>query len=264
MIELRNVERKFGKGRRAIWRSASEVTVFRDVNASIDPCARTVILGKPHSGKTTLLRLLSGSMPPSRGRIVRNCSVSFIVGKLGRVGTQTVRQVIHFVADIYNVNRRALERDVIAFAELAEFADVEVTSLDALTRGRFAYTLSYMLPFDCYLCDEVVVYGDALFRKKCLTLFEARCDSAGAVIATSNVSLARQFGTQGGVIWDGKLKMFDEVNKAIEYFLLRSEERPFPLERAKGGTGLATAAHPPAKLRDVYRRLLSRQSADPE
>ncbi len=46
-------------------------------------------------------------------------------------------------------------------------------------RARLAFGLSLAIEFDCYLIDEVIAVGDALFREKCeVELFERRSDRA--------------------------------------------------------------------------------------
>ncbi len=41
-------------------------------------------------------------------------------------------------------------------------------------KARLGFGLSMAFKFDYYLVDEVTAVGDASFRKKCETLFEAR------------------------------------------------------------------------------------------
>lgn len=61
-IELHGAGKKFGRQ----W-------VFRDVSHVFEPGRRYAILGKNGSGKSTFLKMLSGFLPPTKGRVV--CSV---------------------------------------------------------------------------------------------------------------------------------------------------------------------------------------------
>ncbi|WBM72505.1 ABC transporter ATP-binding protein [Buttiauxella sp. WJP83] len=58
MIELANISKKFG-----------QTSVLENINLSVVPASRTVIVGPSGSGKTTLLRILAGFETPDSGRI---------------------------------------------------------------------------------------------------------------------------------------------------------------------------------------------------
>src|SRR5579883_1480962 len=51
---------------------AGKTTIIDDVSFSLEVGELFVILGPPESGKTTLLRMLSGLEPPDRGRVLIN------------------------------------------------------------------------------------------------------------------------------------------------------------------------------------------------
>lgn len=66
MIELSNISKKFG-----------QTSVLEDLNLSVAPASRTVIVGPSGSGKTTLLRILAGFETPDTGRITLQGNVLF-------------------------------------------------------------------------------------------------------------------------------------------------------------------------------------------
>lgn len=61
MIELANISKKFG-----------QTSVLEDLNLTVMPSSRTVIVGPSGSGKTTLLRILAGFESPDSGQITLN------------------------------------------------------------------------------------------------------------------------------------------------------------------------------------------------
>src|ERR671928_52918 len=69
-------------------------------------------LGRNGVGKSTLIRMISGAEYPDRGRIKRNVRISFPLGLVGFKGTLTGRENCRFVARIYGLDRRAVERFV--------------------------------------------------------------------------------------------------------------------------------------------------------
>ncbi|QIU89497.1 ABC transporter ATP-binding protein [Yokenella regensburgei] len=61
MIELTNISKKFG-----------QTSVLENLNLTVMPSSRTVIVGPSGSGKTTLLRILAGFESPDSGKIILN------------------------------------------------------------------------------------------------------------------------------------------------------------------------------------------------
>ncbi|MDQ4428458.1 ABC transporter ATP-binding protein [Yokenella regensburgei] len=61
MIELTNISKKFG-----------QTSVLENLNLTVMPSSRTVIVGPSGSGKTTLLRILAGFESPDSGQIILN------------------------------------------------------------------------------------------------------------------------------------------------------------------------------------------------
>lgn len=59
MIELSNISKKFG-----------QTPVLENLNLTVKPASRTVIVGPSGSGKTTLLRILAGFETPDSGQIM--------------------------------------------------------------------------------------------------------------------------------------------------------------------------------------------------
>lgn len=66
MIELTNISKKFG-----------QTSVLENLNLTVMPSTRTVIVGPSGSGKTTLLRILAGFESPDSGQIILNSRTLF-------------------------------------------------------------------------------------------------------------------------------------------------------------------------------------------
>ena len=72
-----------GKSRRIVLRHVSKVLgrgkhrqyVLRDVNTVFDADEHYVVLGPRRSGKSTLIRILGGSVRVGRGKVEWNCRV---------------------------------------------------------------------------------------------------------------------------------------------------------------------------------------------
>jgi capsular polysaccharide transport system ATP-binding protein len=208
---LRNVSQSF-KGR------GGRVRVLDEINVAFAPRARVAILGQTGSGKTTLLRVMCGALTPDAGRVSGSRSISFPIGSSIRFHQATVRQHIRFVAGIYGRDIEAFSQFVANFASLRDVLDTPVQALGADMRGRLNFTLGFALPFEYYLFDGAMALGDPAFRERALKALEERREAAGFILATRFPRLAREHFRSGAVLHNGKLHLFENIERAIGYY----------------------------------------------
>jgi capsular polysaccharide transport system ATP-binding protein len=167
--------------------------LFENLNFSLDRNSRLALLGRNGQGKSTLIKLLGGVIPPTKGRIVWSMTPSWPIGFGGGFqGSLSGQDNVRFLSRIYNVEfAKALDR-VESFAELGVALKQPVKHYSSGMRARLAFGLSLAFEFDCYMIDEVVAVGDARFQQKCREeLFNRRSDRA-FIMATHDDSLVRE------------------------------------------------------------------------
>ena len=126
------------------------------------------LLGVNGAGKSTTLRLLAGTELPNAGRVIRSSRVSWPLGFAGGFHPMmSGRENVKFVARAYGEDVRRVLDFVEDFAELGDYIDVAVRTYSSGMMARLAFGLSMAIEFDCYLIDEVISVGDALFRERC-------------------------------------------------------------------------------------------------
>ena len=209
IVQINGVSKAFhGQGR--------DIVVANDITMAIPAGTAVALLGVNGAGKSTLLSMISGSLRPDAGRILRNGTVSWPVGFAGSFhGDLTGAQNTRFVARTYGVDTDALLDFVADFADLGDQINDPVRGYSSGMRARLAFALSMGLPFDLYLVDEVTAVGDAKFRAKSAMAFKSRMESAGAIMVSHNMDQLRNLCSAGMVLRDGHLMWFDNVNDAI-------------------------------------------------
>jgi capsular polysaccharide transport system ATP-binding protein len=210
MITLRNVSKVY-----------HTQGVAKKVADQIDlafPANRAVgLLGRNGAGKSSLLRMIAGTMRPTRGTIDIAGTVSWPVGFAGSFhGDLTGLQNTRFVARIYGIDTNQLVDFVEDFAELGDHFRLPFRSYSQGMRARLGFAISMGIAFDFYLIDEVTSVGDAAFREKCETVLASRLRSAGAIVVSHNLGFLRRVCDAGGVIEDGTADWFDDINMAIK------------------------------------------------
>jgi capsular polysaccharide transport system ATP-binding protein len=209
-------------------------TLFRDLSFALPRDGRLAILGRNGQGKSTLLKILGGVLEPTAGDARWSMTSSWPLGFGGAFqGGMTGLDNIRFLARIYRRPVRRLIEGVEDFARLGDEAlKMPVRLYSSGMRARLAFGLSIAIEFDCYLIDEVIAVGDALFRKKCeQELFERRGNRAFIIASHDNVFI-REHCNRAIVIEDGRAKIFDDIDVALAIYGGISEEHQMHSERS--------------------------------
>ena len=209
MIEFRGVSKHY-------LTQTSRKVVLDGLTLSLPWGAKVGVLGRNGAGKSTLLGMVSGTVRPDAGRIVRHGAISWPLGFGGSFhGELTGAQNVRFVARIYGVDTAALLAFVADFAELGDFIDMPVRSYSSGMRARLAFGMSMGSDFDWYLVDEITAVGDAAFKRKSLELFRTRLSAAGLLMVSHSVQTIRAYCTAGLVLEGGQARYFANLERAI-------------------------------------------------
>ena len=147
------------------------------------------LIGVNGSGKTTMLRLLSGIFPPDKGEIV----ISGKVGMLIAVGAgfhpyMTGRENIYLNGTILGMSRKEIDskfHDIVSFAEIGDYLDAPVSIYSSGMRVRLGFAIAINIEPDILLIDEILAVGDIAFRAKCFNAI-GRISKKSAIIFVSH------------------------------------------------------------------------------
>lgn len=220
MIALENLTKIYS-------RNGVRTVVADRINAVFPTGQSVALLGRNGAGKSSLLRMIAGTMLPTSGRILSDGTVSWPVGFAGSFHNElTGAQNVRFVARIYGVDTDALVDYVADFSELGENYHKPFGTYSSGMRSRLAMGTSMGIDFDTYLVDEVTSVGDAAFKAKSEIVFRDRMENASSVVVSHSMPFVRKTCTMGAVLHQGKLTLFDKVNEAISYYEKTSREQP--------------------------------------
>lgn len=212
MISLINVTKDYATRH-------GNVSILRDVNLNISLGEKVGILGRNGAGKSTMIRLISGAERQTSGKITRGMSVSWPLAFGGAFqGALTGLDNVRFICRIYGISFEDQVPFIEEFSELGRYLREPVRSYSSGMRARLAFAISMVVEFDCFLIDEIVAVGDARFHEKChIELFEKRADRA-MIIVSHDTYYIRNHCTKAGVLSEGTLKLFDDVEEAYQYY----------------------------------------------
>lgn len=217
MIRLENVSKSY--------KLNGKVKVIAENITTVFPTGVSVaLLGRNGAGKSSLLRMISGAMLPTSGRILSTGTISWPVGFAGSFNRElTGEQNCLFVARVYGIDTTEMCAFVRDFAELGDHFHLPFRTYSSGMRARLAFGVSMAVPFDTYLVDEVSAVGDAAFKEKSNRVFMDRMNNAGAVVVSHSMSTLRRLCQSGAVLEQGRLSYFHDLEEAIDAHLTNME-----------------------------------------
>lgn len=234
-IEVRNMYKDFKlvydkpytlKERLVFWNKTKSGVhnVLKDINLDIKKGETVALIGTNGSGKSTLLKLMTKILYPNKGSVETNGKLTSLL-ELGAGFHQdfTGRENIYFNASIFGLTRKEIEgrvNDIIEFSELGSFIDNPVRTYSSGMYMRLAFSVAINVDAEILLIDEILAVGDAHFQEKCFNkLKELRDSDKTIVIVSHSLGPIRNLCTRGIWIYDGRVRMDDEINKVVDAYV---------------------------------------------
>ncbi len=191
-LEIQNVSKKFRRGE--IYDSLRDLIpaltgrMFRaradgeldkrdfwalnDVSFDVKQGEAFGIIGDNGAGKSTMLKLLTGIMRPTKGRItVRGRLSALIEVSAGFHQDLTGRENIYLNGAILGLKRDEITRrfdEIVAFSGLEAFIDTPVKRYSSGMFARLGFSVAAHVDPEVLLVDEVLSVGDYSFQRKCI------------------------------------------------------------------------------------------------
>ena len=168
------------------------------------------IIGSNGSGKSTILKVLSGIMPPSTGSVNIHGSIAPILElSAGFLRGALLGYSKAFISEQY--------REIIDFSELSGFEDVAFRKLSSGMKSKLAFSLASFVTPDVLILDEVLSVGDIAFRTKSERRMRELFDSGVTTILVSHtMSQIREMCTK--VLWleGGKMQGIGDTKELCD------------------------------------------------
>lgn len=211
MIHLENLSKTY------VLRGERKV-VADNINVTFPTGRSIALLGRNGAGKSSLLRMIAGTMDPDAGQILSDGTISWPVGFAGSFHPElTGAQNTRFIARVYGVDTGELAEFVEDFAQLGKHFRLPFRSYSSGMRSRLAFGVSMGIKFDTYLVDEVTSVGDAAFRQKSEQVFLSRMADSGAIVVSHFMGMIRRLCNAGAVLEEGMLTYYDDLEAAIKH-----------------------------------------------
>lgn len=163
---------------------------LRDVSFQLRRGECIGVIGDNGAGKSSLLKLLAGTLQPSTGTIERMGRVTAIL-ELG-AGFHpdfSGRDNLYFGGSLIGIGHdemAQLEPEIVAFCELGEALNRPVKTYSSGMTVRLAFALVTAVQPDVLIIDEALAVGDQQFQKKCVERIQAFRDNGCTILFCSH------------------------------------------------------------------------------
>lgn len=212
MIELRHLIKTYRL-------NGNVNTIANNISFTFPDGESVALIGRNGAGKSTMLKMIAGTVQPDSGEVIRHGSVSWPVGFAGSFhGDMTGAQNVKFVARLYGVDTDEMTDFARDFSQLEDHFYLPVRSYSSGMKSRLAFAMSMAIKFDTYLIDEITAVGDAGFREKSEAMLLDRLKSSGAVFVTHSPEQMKRVCQSGVVLQNGNFYYYAELGKAQEHY----------------------------------------------
>lgn len=207
-----------------------EFWALQDVSFTVAPGQTVGIVGHNGSGKSTMLKLLTSILAPTRGSV----RVHGRVGALIEVGAGfhpdlSGRENVYLNGSILGLTRRQIDdrfERIVDFAGLQGFIDTPVKRYSSGMYMRLGFSIAAHTDPDVLLIDEVLAVGDTLFQRKCIRHLQEFVARGGAAVFVSH-SMSQVAELCDTCVWldHGQLRFVGPTTEAIDQYLAVVTER---------------------------------------
>jgi ABC-type polysaccharide/polyol phosphate transport system ATPase subunit len=144
---------------------------LRDITYDVYEGETFGIIGHNGSGKSTMLKCLTGILQPDEGSVSVRGSISALLELgAGFHPELTGRENVFLNAAILGLSRRQVQErfdEIVEFSGLEQFIDTPVKNYSSGMFVRLGFAVAVNVDPDVLIVDEVLAVGDAEFQAKC-------------------------------------------------------------------------------------------------
>jgi len=203
--------------------SEQEFWVIKDVNFTIPKGGVVGIMGPNGAGKSTILKLLSGIMSPTKGKMTINGRLSALIEVTAGFHPElTGRENVYLNGTILGMKRREIDQkfdEIVAFSEVEDFIDTPVKRYSSGMYSRLGFSVAAHMDPEILIVDEVLSVGDVAFQAKCAQKMRELMGSGATILLVSHqISLIQSLCQRVVLLHHGELIKDGPTEEVIPYY----------------------------------------------
>ena len=149
---------------------------LHDVNFNIHEGECVGIIGVNGSGKSTILKIITGVLAPTTGEVKVNGRISALL-ELGAGFNMEYSGLenVYLNGTMLGFSEEEIDEsleDILAFADIGEFIHQPVKTYSSGMFVRLAFAVAINIDPEILIVDEALSVGDVFFQAKCYHKFE--------------------------------------------------------------------------------------------
>lgn len=200
-----------------------EFWALQDVSFELEKGDSLGIIGLNGSGKSTMLKIISGILKPTKGHVETIGSIAPLI-ELG-AGFDTdlsARENIYLNGAILGYDRNYMDErfdEIIQFAELEDFVDTAIKNFSSGMVARLGFAIATMNVPDILIIDEILAVGDYKFQEKSFQRMQDMMQTGATVVFVSHsVEQVKQICKKALWLEHGHVKMFGDAQTVCDAY----------------------------------------------
>ena len=211
--------KRFGRGEKF----SRRVDAINDVSIDIHYGTVLGIIGSNGAGKSSLMRVIAGIIPPSAGRVEVHGSVSTLLALgVGFNASLTGRENVYLGGLAAGMSRDEIDNqfdEIAAFSELGEAIDSPMRTYSSGMFARLAFSVAATVKPDILIIDEALSTGDARFKEKSLNrIKELRTEDRALILVSHALATIEDVCNEVAWLHKGKLMARGEPQQIINQY----------------------------------------------
>lgn len=201
-----------------------EFLAVQDVSFQVREGEAWGLIGTNGSGKSTMLKAISGIMKPYKGNITLRGNVAPLI-ELGAGFDMecTARENIFLNGCVLGHSKKFMEEhfdEIVEFAEIEQFLDSPIKNYSSGMKARLGFSVATMVKPDILIVDEVLAVGDYKFRQKCMNRMEELLSGGTTLLYVShNIDEVKRLCDHAIWLDHGVTRMAGEVNEVCDAYM---------------------------------------------
>lgn len=199
-----------------------EFKALQDIDLEIKKGDILGIIGFNGAGKSTMLKVVSGILKPTKGSISINGTIAPLI-ELGAGFDPELsgRENIYLNGAVLGISKKEMKNkieEIIEFSELREFIDTPVKNYSSGMYARLGFSIATCVEPEILIVDEILSVGDYRFQEKSKKRIEDMMKRGTTIILVSHsIDDIKQLCNK--VLWleKGKIKDFGGLEIIEQY-----------------------------------------------
>ncbi|MBQ2667146.1 MAG: ABC transporter ATP-binding protein [Clostridia bacterium] len=201
-----------------------EFLAIKDMSFQVYEGESVGLIGSNGSGKSTMLKAISGILKPYKGSVTVNGSVAPLIELgAGFDAECTARENIFLNGCVLGHSRKFMQEhfdEIVEFAEIEQFLDSPIKNYSSGMKARLGFSIATMVKPDLLIVDEILSVGDYKFHQKCEKRMRELLDGGTTLLYVSHkIEEVKRLCKRAVWIDRGEMRMIGDAKSVCDAYM---------------------------------------------